>query len=36
MKSALTFIGFFLLAMGLFWAAQGADLIFISPLRASW
>jgi hypothetical protein len=27
MKSALTFIGFFLLAMGLFWAGQGADLI---------
>jgi hypothetical protein len=24
MKSALTFIGFFLLAMGLFWAGQGA------------
>jgi hypothetical protein len=27
MKSALTFIGFLLLAMGLFWAGQGADLI---------
>jgi uncharacterized membrane protein len=27
MKSALTFIGFFLLAMGLFWAGQGAGLI---------
>ena len=27
MKSALTFIGFFLLAMGLFWAGQGADLV---------
>jgi hypothetical protein len=27
MKSALTFIGFFLLAMRLFWAGQGADLI---------
>jgi hypothetical protein len=27
MKSALTFIGFFLLAMGLFWTGQGADLI---------
>ena len=27
MKSALTFIGFFLLAMGLFWAGQGADFI---------
>ena len=27
MKSALTFIGFFLLAMGLFWAGQGADWI---------
>jgi uncharacterized membrane protein len=26
-ESALTFIGFFLLAMGLFWAGQGADLI---------
>ena len=24
MKSALTFIGFFLLAMGLFWAGHGA------------
>jgi uncharacterized membrane protein len=27
MKGALTLIGFFLLAMGLFWAGQGADLI---------
>jgi uncharacterized membrane protein len=27
MKSVLTFIGFFLLAMGLFWVGQGADLI---------
>jgi hypothetical protein len=27
MKSALIFIGFFLLAMGLFWAGQGAGLI---------
>jgi uncharacterized membrane protein len=27
MKSAFTFIGFLLLAMGLFWASQGADLI---------
>jgi len=27
MKSALAFIGFFLLAMCLFWAGQGADLI---------
>ena len=27
MKSALTFIGFFLLAMGRFWAGQGADLL---------
>jgi uncharacterized membrane protein len=27
MKSALTFIGFFLLVMGLFWAGQGANLI---------
>jgi len=27
MKSALTCIGFFLLAMGLFWAGQCADLI---------
>ncbi len=27
MKRALTFIGFFLLAIGLFWAGQGADLI---------
>jgi hypothetical protein len=27
MKSALTFIGFFLLVMGLLWAGQGAGLI---------
>ena len=27
MKSAFALIGFFLLAMGLFWAAQGADLV---------
>ncbi len=27
MKSALAFVGFLLLAMGLFWAGQGADLI---------
>ena len=27
MKSGLSFIGFFLLAMGLFWAGQGAGLI---------
>ena len=27
MKSALTFIVFFLLAMGLFWAGQGVGLI---------
>ena len=27
MKSGLSFIGFFLLAMGLFWAGQGANLI---------
>ena len=27
MKTALTFIGFFLVAMGLFWAGQGASLI---------
>jgi hypothetical protein len=27
MKTLLTFVGFFLLAMGLFWAAQGAGYI---------
>lgn len=27
MKNAVSFIGFFVLAMGLFWAGQGAGLI---------